>query len=47
MKKTAPKKITLSRETLGVLSDSHTLNVLGGATLGPCTGSVKVCCPDA
>lgn len=47
MKKTAPKKITLSRETLGVLSDSHTLNVLGGATQGPCTGTVKICCPDA
>lgn len=46
MKKTAPKKIALTRETITILSDSHTLNVLGGETQGPCTGTVKVCCPD-
>ncbi len=47
MKKTAPKKMTLTRETISILNDSLTLNVLGGATQGPCTGTVKICCPDA
>jgi hypothetical protein len=45
MKKTAPKKMTLSRETIGTLSDSETKQILGGVT-NQCTTSVKVCCPD-
>ena len=45
MKKTSPKKMALSRETLGTLSDSDTKQVLGAAT-GNCTTSRYVCCPD-
>jgi len=45
MKKTAPKKMALSRETLGILSDSDTKEAMGGVT-NQCTTSVKVCCPD-
>ncbi len=45
MKKTAPKKMTLSRETLGTLSDSETKQILGGAS-GNCTTSWYFCCPD-
>ena len=45
MKKTAPKKMTLTRETIGTLSDSDTKQALGGAT-GNCTTSRFVCCPD-
>jgi hypothetical protein len=45
MKKTAPKKMTLTRETIGTLSDSDTQQVFGGVT-GQCTTSIKVCCPD-
>ena len=45
MKKTAPKKMTLSRETLGTLSDSDVKAILGGVT-NQCTTSVKICCPD-
>lgn len=44
MKKTAPKKMTLSRETLGALSDSDTKNVLGAAPTKDCTTSVNACC---
>jgi len=32
MKKTAPKKMTLTRETIGTLSDSDTQQVFGGVT---------------
>lgn len=43
MKKTAPKKMTLSRETLGTLSDKEMKEILGGDR--PVTyGSVNVCC---
>jgi hypothetical protein len=45
MKKTAPKKMALSRETIGTLGDSDTQKVFGGVT-GQCTTSIKVCCPD-
>jgi hypothetical protein len=44
MKKTAPRKMTLARETLGILSDSDTKAIVGGVT-NQCTTSVKVCCP--
>lgn len=43
MKKTAPKKMTLSRETLGTLSDQEMKEILGGER--PVTyGSKDVCC---
>jgi hypothetical protein len=46
MKKTAPKKMTLTRETLGTLSDSDVKAILGGAISDQCTTSRFVCCPD-
>jgi hypothetical protein len=46
MKKTAPKKMTLSRETLGTLSDSDVKAILGGAISDQCTTSRYICCPD-
>jgi hypothetical protein len=48
VKKTAPKKMTLSRETLAVLTDSEPelkKEVLGGAWSDRCTTSRDVCCP--
>ncbi|MFL6235199.1 MAG: hypothetical protein ACJ76N_18840 [Thermoanaerobaculia bacterium] len=46
MKKTAPKKMTLSRETLRILSDNEEMKkVFGGAPSDRCTTSVFVCCP--
>ena len=43
MKKAAPKKMTLTRETLGDLSDKEMKAILGGATR--VTGNSKdVCC---
>lgn len=45
MKKTAPKKMTLTRETLASLTDKEVKNVLGGAYSDRCTTSVNVCCP--
>jgi len=43
VKKIAPKKMTLSRETLGTLSDKEMKEILGGATR--VTGNSKdVCC---
>lgn len=43
MKKIAPKKMTLSRETLGTLSDKEMKEILGGDR--PVTyGSKDVCC---
>jgi hypothetical protein len=44
MKKIAPKKMTLSRETLGTLSDSEVKEALGGAFTDKCTTSMYVCC---
>ena len=43
MKKTAPKKMTLSRETLGTLSDKDITAILGGALPVP-TDSKNACC---
>jgi natural product precursor len=44
MKKTAPKKMTLNRETIGTLNDKDMKAILGGAT-APCeTTSRVVCC---
>jgi hypothetical protein len=43
MKKTAPKKLTLNRETLGALNDQEMLAIQGGAAR-PTTNSVDVCC---
>jgi hypothetical protein len=46
VKKIAPKKMTLSRETLALLADSELkMEVLGGAYSDRCTTSVNVCCP--
>ena len=45
MKKTAPKKMALSRETIGTLSDSDTQKVFGGAGTTTTT-SRYICCPD-
>ena len=48
MKKTAPKKMALSRETLGTLTDSQMKDIQGGATTtcsNWCTTSREVCCP--
>lgn len=43
MKKIAPKKMTLTRETLGSLSDKDMKAILGGDR--PVTGDSKnVCC---
>jgi natural product precursor len=43
VKKTSPKKMTLSRETLGALSDKEMKDILGGDR--PVTyGSKDVCC---
>jgi len=43
VKKTAPKKMTLTRETLGALNDKDMKAILGGAL--PVTGDSKnVCC---
>jgi hypothetical protein len=44
MKKIAPKKMTLSRETLAILSDSEVNKALGGAYSDRCTTSMYVCC---
>jgi hypothetical protein len=43
MKKTAPKKMTLSRETLGTLNDKDMKAILGGA-LPETTDSKNACC---
>ena len=43
MKKASPKKMTLTRETLGTLQDKEMKAILGGAL--PETGNSKnVCC---
>ena len=41
VKKTAPKKMTLSRETLGTLNDQDMKAILGGADT---YGSQDACC---
>jgi hypothetical protein len=43
MKKTMPKKLTLSRETLGTLTEDQAKEVKGGA-IRPTTNSVDACC---
>lgn len=43
MKKIAPKKMTLTRETLGALSDKEMKEALGGH-LPETTNSVNACC---
>lgn len=46
MKKTPPKKMTISRETLAVLGNPEEMKkVFGGAPSDKCTTSVFVCCP--
>jgi hypothetical protein len=45
VKKTAPKKMTLSRETLRFLTDQDAKQILGGAPTDKCTTSMFVCCP--
>jgi hypothetical protein len=44
-KKTAPKKMTLSRETLALLTDSELKTEVLGGYSNRCTTSVNVCCP--
>jgi hypothetical protein len=44
VKKTAPKKMTLSRETLGLLTDQEAQQIVGGAYTDKCTTSMFVCC---
>jgi hypothetical protein len=43
MKKATPKKLTLTRETLGSLAEQDLKVILGGA-MRPTTNSVDVCC---
>jgi hypothetical protein len=43
VKKTAPKKMTLTRETIGTLNDKDMKAILGGA-LPETTNSKNVCC---
>jgi hypothetical protein len=43
MKKTAPKKMMLSRETLGILSDQEMKEILG-AVSSDTHGTKDVCC---
>lgn len=48
MKKTAPKKMTLSRETLVTLTENDERAVVAGVTgtcSNKCTTSVQICCP--
>lgn len=47
MKKKLPKKLSLSRETLAQLENSHLADAAGGATRLDCTITVAVdsCCP--
>ena len=48
MNKTAPKKMVLSCETLGTLTDSEMKEVQGAASnacSGLCSSSREVCCP--
>ena len=46
MKKTTPKKMTISRETLAVLGKPEEMKkVFGGAESDRCTTSHIVCCP--
>ena len=43
MKKTAPKKMTLTRETIGTLNDKDMKAILGGG-LPETTNSRNACC---
>ena len=43
MKKATPKKMTLTRETIGTLSDQEMKAILGGA-LPETTNSRNACC---
>jgi hypothetical protein len=45
MKKTALKKMTLSRETLAVLTDPELKEEIVGGVSARCTTSIQVCCP--
>lgn len=45
MKKIQPKKLTLTRETLGSLTDEQMKGIVGGAQPHrPTTDSVNACC---
>lgn len=44
MKKTAPKKMILSRETLGILNDKDMKAILGGGEVRDTTDSRENCC---
>jgi natural product precursor len=44
VKKTAPKKMILNRETIGTLNDKDMKAILGGATTACETTSRLVCC---
>ena len=46
VKKTAPKKMTLSRETLGSLSDKDMKAILGGEVVPWTSDSQNACCAN-
>ena len=45
MKKTALKKMILSRETIAVLTDPELKEEIQGGATGQCTTSRQICCP--
>src|SRR5262249_57231488 len=46
VKKTAPQKMTLSRETLGTLNDKDMKAILGGDVVPWTSDSQKACCAN-
>jgi len=46
VKKTAPKKMTLSRETLGILNDKDMKAILGGGEVPDTSDSKNACCAN-
>jgi hypothetical protein len=46
VKKTAPKKMTLSRETLGILNDKDMKAILGGGDVPDTSDSKNACCAN-
>ncbi|MFL6235198.1 MAG: hypothetical protein ACJ76N_18835 [Thermoanaerobaculia bacterium] len=46
MKKTGPKKLALSRETLGILHDKDMKAILGGEVVPWTSDSQNACCAN-
>jgi hypothetical protein len=46
MKKTGPKKMTLCRETLGILNDKDMKVILGGDDVPDTSDSKNACCAN-